>query len=439
MYGSRGGDSAAHSKTFPRPTLSNFDLRAYLDGYKGTTKIRRAMYVAENCHELATEGYLAALDELEAATYNTRLHDEVSKRLEQLGVALPSKVEWRRNADQMALRETSELTKEIDSCKSANLVPACQKAYKKLVELNFKKGNIEEAFRTLQAAREVGSDAEDHNELQISAARIAQSTFRWTQVTTYVQRTRAAVTAQKGAAAWPEGTVVQLQANVGDSKWSDVARGLGELKLSESDASAVFEIGNITQRDLALYAALSALIAMRRKDIKEKFINNLAFGKYFEAMPECLELLKEFHASRYSTMLALLDRVLSFCVLDPVIGPHVAHIKRLIVDNIVILYSTPYVTVSLEAMARELCLASVDTLETILVRLITTKRIVARIDAVSGYLYKYKVDPRDAALAHIEKMYKSFDGHVDLLKAHIMFLEEESRRASGPRSQRARA
>ncbi|KAJ1796586.1 hypothetical protein LPJ59_003657 [Coemansia sp. RSA 2399] len=432
-----GSDSGTQPKVFPPPTLGSFSLHGYLEGYKGAAKVRRGIYVAEHCHELSTESYMAALDELEASTYNTKLHAEVSKRLGQLGVSVVTgSGEWKRSADQMAMRENSELQKEIAEAKSGNLVSVCQRAHKGLADLYAKMGNTEEAFRVLQSAREFSGDATDHVDLQVSAARIAQSTFRWMQVSTFVQRAFTGATAKQGTI-WLEGTVIQMQASFGDSKWHDVAKGLSQLSISESDAPKVFEAGNVTQRDIALYATLSALMTMDRKEIKEKFINNLGFSKFFEAMPECLELLKDFYASKYLAMLALFDQVLSFCVLDPVVGPHVAHIKGVVVDNIVVMYSTPYMSVSLEAMARELHIASVSTLECILVRLITSKRIVARIDAVSGYLCKHRVDPRDATLAHIEKMYKVFDSQVDLMKAHIMFLEEESRRSSSSKTQRA--
>ncbi|KAJ2092181.1 cop9 signalosome complex subunit [Coemansia sp. RSA 986] len=428
--------SSLQTKTYPPPTLASFDLHSYLEGYKGTAKIRRAIYMAEHCPELSTESYLVALDELESTTYNTRLHSEVSKRLAQLGVALPSNSDWKRSADQMAMRENSELQEEIKESKSGNLLPACQRAHKNLAELYAKMGNIEEAFRVLQSVREFCGDATDHGDLQVSAARIAQSNFRWMQVSTFVQRAFTAAAAKQGAM-WIEGTIIQTQASFGDSKWHDVARTLSQLSISEADAPKVFEAGNVTQRDLALYATLSALMTMSRKEIKEKLINNLEFSKYFEEMPECLELLKDFYASKYSKMLVLFDQVLSACALDPVIGPHIALIKGLVVDNIVVLYTTPYMSVRLESMAKELRIASVDTLESIVIRLITNKRIVARIDAVSGYLYKYTLDPRDATLAHIEEMYKAFAGQVDMVKAHIMFLEEESRRPSGSRSQKA--
>ncbi|KAJ2659857.1 hypothetical protein IWW48_003263 [Coemansia sp. RSA 1200] len=425
-------------KLYSKPALASFDLRKYLEGYKGTTKIRRAMYVGEHCTVLAQDSYLIALDELESTTYNAKLHTEVSKRLEQFGVALPDKGEWKKDVEQRSQRENLELKKEIARTRTGNLISECQKAHMDLANLYAKTGSTEEAFRVLQSAREFCGDANSHGELQISAVRISQATFRWMQINTFAQRAISAMTTRHqqsdGTDVWIEGSVIQIQANFGDAKWQDAIKELNKLNIGEVATSEVFGVGNTTAKDFAIYATLSALMALGRKEVREKYINNFGYSKFFEVMPECLELLKGFYNSNYSEMLVLLDSVLSFCVLDPVIGPHVSQIKARVIDNIVVIYATPYMAVSLERMAKDLHIQSADTLESIVAKLITNKRIAARIDVVSGYLYRHKVDPRDATLKHIEKMYKSFDNQVDLVKAHIMFLEEESLRSTGSKA-----
>ncbi|KAI9502503.1 hypothetical protein GGI25_002679 [Coemansia spiralis] len=431
-------EQAIKITVYPKPTLDNFSLSEYLAEYKGMVKAKRAIHMGERCEELAQECYLIALDELEASTYNTRLHGEVCKRLEQLDVALPDKTEWKRGADQKAKREISELHKRITETKSGNLLVACRDAHKELAELYAKMGNTEEALRVLQNGREFCGGAKEHGDLHFCAAEVTQTAFRWLQTSTFVQRAFSSLAAKQGKT-WIHGNVLLVQAGFGDSRWSDVARSLSDLDITESDAAAVFELGTVTAKDLALYATLAALIAFKRNEIKEKLINNLRFGKFFESMPECLALLKDHHNSKYTNMIAGLDKILSFCVLDPVIGPHASKIRSLIIENTVVLYSQPYVSANLETMARALRFDSVSSLEKVLVKLITSKRISARIDNVAGYLFKYKVDPRDEALQSIEKMYKTFNTQVDVMKARIQFLEEESGRGSiGSRSVRGR-
>ncbi|KAJ2036178.1 hypothetical protein H4S03_003825 [Coemansia sp. S3946] len=77
-------------------------------------------------------------------------------------------------------------------------------------------------------------------------------------------------------------------------------------------------------------------------------------------------------------------------------------------------------------MAKALRFGSTSQLEAMLTRLIERNLILGRIDAVSGYLLKYTLDPRDQTLETIERMYTSFSDQADVMLARIHYLEEET-------------
>ncbi|KAJ2770972.1 hypothetical protein IWQ56_001964 [Coemansia nantahalensis] len=148
-------------------------------------------------------------------------------------------------------------------------------------------------------------------------------------------------------------------------------------------------------------------------------------------MPECGLLLQSFYSARYDEALLRLERIRSFCVIDPVVGPQIQALQQRITDNIVVLYTRPFASVRMATMARALCFASEDALEAALVRMIEAGLIDARIDATTGFLVRHTVDPRDSALQRVEKIHAEFSLQADLMALRLQFLEEESIRRPG--------
>ncbi|KAJ2238469.1 cop9 signalosome complex subunit [Coemansia sp. RSA 1722] len=411
---------------YPAPTLEQFDLKQYLDEYSSNAKIKRAIYMAEHCTSLAVECYKIAFAELRSKTLDTKLYEEVWKRLRQLGVDVEKDTEWAEQTRNESSRKCSDLRSEVAKFAQSGQKTDALKTQQELARLLVQMGRGDEAIRAWQDTREYCINIHDQAQLSVEAAKINQSVCRWMQVSSFTQRAVQTLAKSVSEKMQSNIDVLQLQASVGDGRWTAAVGSLRTLKYDNVSSCDMFTSGAVAPQDVALYGALAGLAALKRDSIKTDLINNVEFGKYLDHMPECARLLRCFYASRYSECLERLDKLLSLVALDPVLGPHVGQLRTTIRENIVVLYTQPFVSSNLASMAQALRFDSTADLEELLVKLIERRLISARIDGTSGYLVKYTANPRDTALETIDRMYRSLSLQSDAMLARIQFLEEET-------------
>ncbi|KAJ2275511.1 hypothetical protein EV176_002684 [Coemansia sp. RSA 451] len=429
--GQHFGISLTRTASIPEPSLLAFNLRSYLSEYTGYAKIRRAIYVGERCPTLSIESYSIALEELEEKTYDTTTYKHIARLLEQLTGERRDTEEWERRVSKEVKEQDTEIRGKLERAKKQVSKKDTLQAQWELVRLLQQRGLMDEAVRALQDGRTSCGGMPEQAELYVEAARVSQVMGRWLQVATYIQRTEA-VLPDPDATARAELAVLRAQADFGDCKWSVAVNGLRELSIDT--ASIVFARKTVTPRDIALYGTLAGLAALDRDQVKQQLLDNVQFGQFLDRMPECQALLQSYYDSKYDDALNMLTRILSFCHLDPVIGPHVTTLKQRIRDNIVVLYIQPFVSVRMSSMATALCFGSTAQLEDTLVRMIDSGLIHARIDGTTGFLIKHTVNARDAALSRVETMHRAFAQQAELMTARIQYLEEESARKRGARA-----
>ncbi|KAJ1818754.1 cop9 signalosome complex subunit [Coemansia sp. RSA 2599] len=384
------------------------------------------MYMAEHCTELAVECYRIALDELRSKTLNIRLYEEVWQRLRQLDVDVKKDMQWVEQTRSQSSLIREDLRREVDVAATNSQKKDALKAQQELARQLVRMGHNDEAVRAWQDTRDYCVGVQDQALLSIEAAKINQSNCRWLQVSSFTQRAVQTLAKSVNEKMQSDIDVLQLQASIGDGRWAAAVGSVRTLKYDSLVNSELFVSCAVTPQDIALYGALAGLAALKRDSIKADLINNAEFGKFLDHMPECARLLRCFYASRYSECLGRLDKLLSLAALDPVLGPHVDQLRATIRENIVVLYTQPFVSSSLEGMAQALHFGSTADLEELLVRLIERKLISARIDGTSGYLVKYTANPRDSALETIDRMYRSLSLHSEAMLARIQFFEEET-------------
>ncbi|KAJ2485844.1 hypothetical protein IWW37_005821 [Coemansia sp. RSA 2050] len=423
---SRPGASDEYRGTmFAKPILEQFSLSKYLNEYQGRVKIRRALYLGERCPELSVESYQIALDEIKSSTTDIGLHKRVLKNLEQLSGAAANDEEWVNLARKANNSAFDVLMAELNRARQQHVKKDALRAQEGLAHHKAKLGNVNEALRTLQDARDYCSSVDDQVSLALQSAWISQAMGKWLQVNSYVQRVVSTLSALPPKMA-AEIKVLQIQADFGEGRWSAVVNNVKELSYDDIMLAGIFERGLITPQDIALYGTLAGLAVLQRDSLKQQIIDSAEFGKFLDYIPECLRLLRLFYNSAYSDALLGLDAILSLGMLDPVIAPHTATLRSQFLENVVVLYTQPFVSTSLSAMAKALSFGSASQLEAMLARLIEKNLIQGRIDAVSGYLLKYTLDPRDQTLETIERMYSSFSDQADVMLARIHYLEEET-------------
>ncbi|KAJ2834129.1 hypothetical protein GGI24_000542 [Coemansia furcata] len=420
-----GANDEYHGTMYAQPALEQFSVDKYLNEYQGRVKIRHALFLGERCPELSIASYQIALEEIQSSTTDLKLYSRVLKSLEQLGGVGTSDAQW-INSARSSNNSTSDVLKaELNKARQQHIKKDALRAQEGLAFLRAKMGGMNEALRTLQDARDYCSSIDDQVQLALKSAWISQAMGKWLQVNSYVQRVVSTLSALPPKMA-AEIKVLQIQADFGEGRWSAVVNNVKELAYDDIVSTGVFERGVLTHQDIALYGTLAALASLQRDDLKQQIIDNAEFGKFLDYIPECSRLLRCFYNSAYSDALSKLDDILSLGVLDPVIAPHTATLRSQVVENVVVLYTQPFVSTSLSAMAKALRFDSTSQLEAMLARLIERNLILGRIDAVSGYLLKYTLDPRDQTLETIERMYSSFSDQVDVMLARIHYLEEET-------------
>ncbi|KAJ1718648.1 hypothetical protein LPJ53_006399, partial [Coemansia erecta] len=387
--GGVAGGIQAKNVMYPPPTLEQFNLTDYLNEYTGVVKIRRALYTGERCAKLAIPSYSAALEELRKNTRNVALYEEVIQRLQQLGVNLAKDIEWVNKTRNENVCMRDEFKTNVIKAVAQGQKKESLNAQKELAHKLTSMGLIDEAVRAWQDAREYCVSIEDQAMLSIEVARISQNNGRWMQVANFAQRTAQTLAKSTNTEVKAEIDVLQMQASIGEGRWLPAINSIRALPYDGTANSGLFALGAIAPQDIALYGSLAGLASLSREKVKKDLIDSPAFGKYLDHMPECGRLLRSFYASKYSECLAHLDNVLSLAALDVVLGLHVSKLKAVIRENIVVLYTQPFVSSNLESMAKALRFDSAQALEELLVGLIERKLIHARIDGTSGYLVKY--------------------------------------------------
>ncbi|KAJ2082860.1 hypothetical protein H4R24_001252 [Coemansia sp. RSA 988] len=409
----------------PKPTLEDFSLENYLNGYKGFAKISRAKYIGQHCYDLAEEGYRIARDEVKQNTFDTAAYQELCKILAQYTSSTTElDSDWILNANMKAKNEDAEIYAEFDRAKKRNSKQDSMRALTKHVELLRKMGRMDDAIKKLQDNRDVCPDVRAQGELHIELAHISQLLYRWLQISTFLQRVEPVIT-DPPQPLKAEMAVLRAQASFGDCEWKRTVNGILQLRVDILRDAGIFERGAVTARDIALYGTLSGLAAYNRDEVKSMLLDSMAFRQFLDQIPECQRLLQSFYDSNYGDALTRLDSILSFCKIDPVIGPHVPQLYQQILDNLVVLYTKPFASLSIEKMAKVLS-SDAATMERLLVKMIEKENINARIDGATGFLVKYAVDPRDAALKRTEKLHSMFLLQTKLMKYRIQYLEEES-------------
>lgn len=124
---------------------------------------------------------------------------------------------------------------------------------------------------------------------------------------------------------------------------------------------------------------LCALATYPRTAIKAQVLDNDGFGIYIEQEPYVRELVEAYMASKFSTVLELLDRYQPRHLLDVYLAPHVTNIINLIKNRALVLYFQPFASIRMERMSQAFGW-TVEQLEEAVVGLIQSGEIQARVD-----------------------------------------------------------
>eukprot|EP00731_Ephydatia_muelleri_P021166 Em0013g893a len=146
---------------------------------------------------------------------------------------------------------------------------------------------------------------------------------------------------------------------------------------------------------VAVYGGLCALASFDRQDLHSKVIGSSSFKQFLELEPQLRDVIVQFHQSKYTSCLKILDSMRDNLMLDMYLADHIATLYAQIRSKALIQYFSPYMSVDLHRMAAAFN-TDVTSLENELTPLILDGQISARIDSHAKVIYAREMDQRSA-------------------------------------------
>jgi COP9 signalosome complex subunit 1 len=167
------------------------------------------------------------------------------------------------------------------------------------------RGDLLGAFKSYVRARDYCTTPAHIVAMCLAVVRVAAEMGNFTHVANYVQKAEAV----PEAAALDAVTVAKLKAASGLALLEQKKFKLAARRFTEVPPELGGEYADVlSAQDVALYGGLTALASFDRAELRERVVDNIAFRNYLELLPPLRDLIADFHASRYSTCLAALER-----------------------------------------------------------------------------------------------------------------------------------
>jgi len=173
----------------------------------------------------------------------------------------------------------------------------------------------------------------------------------------------------------------------------------------------------VSPGDIAVYGVLCALATLPRSSIVARLgLTQPGTGKgasttsepppfayFLEQEQYVRELVDAYVASKFKTVLDILDRLSARHSLDIILSPHIQELTQNIRDRAIVLYFQPFASIRLDRMALAFGLPA-DELEKLVVKLIQAGKIKGRVDSQNKILRAKDQDQRTAMFARAEEV-----------------------------------
>eukprot|EP01137_Pigoraptor_chileana_P002979 Opistho-2@42535 len=382
------------SSSLHEVTQPNLDLDTYISNYTGHTKIVRLLFIARHCPSLRLEAYKMAIAEVQK-TSNTTLYLEISQKLQELlhqsgdGETFTADQAWIDSVDKRATQLQEKLDLDIKGYRNKTIKEGIRVGQNDLGDFFYDRGELENALRCYSRARDYCTTAKHIVAMCLNVIKVSVELENWGFVNAYV--TKAEMTPDVSE----DPTIVaRLKCCLGlhtlqEGKYKNAARHFLET---------TFDLGStfsdvIAPQDVAVYGGLCALASYDRGELKRKVIDSQPFKQFLELVPEVREIIHDFYASRYASMLKHMATLKEDLLLDIHLHDHVTALYKDIRNKALVQYCSPFLTVDLRSMADAFG-TSVAGLEKELSVLIMDSLIPARIDSHNKILHARQVDQR---------------------------------------------
>jgi len=151
----------------------------------------------------------------------------------------------------------------------------------------------------------------------------------------------------------------------------------------------------ISEKDIGMYACLTALAEFGRDELRRLILENGDFKFFLDLVPEMQQVISDFYNNKYNTSLATLDRLRPELEIDFYLHKHVQRLYDKIRAKAIIQYFSPFSSVDITLMSQSFN-TTPEELEKELASMIVADAIQARIDSQNKVLIAKQVDQRSA-------------------------------------------
>ncbi|KAF8915348.1 G protein pathway suppressor 1 [Mucidula mucida] len=425
-----------HQLIVPVDDAHPFDLEGYVANYSGRTVVDRLIHIIPLCPSIAVDAYQLAVQhvhqsrdpsqfQLLATTYeHVASNPEFS--LPPLSELPSLNGKW---ADEVAAKNHAEKVKLENELKTYNnnmIKESIRMAHRDLGDFYRSVGDYSTSLKHYTKSREYCTTSQHVLDMCLSVLELLIEQRNYGHIPTYVFKADAALDAAVSAAAQananPSGPTPMVSVGKKSSPERDRVRSKLDLASSlsalgqsgyEKASYALLRLGPtkdlgdwvgkiISPGDIAIYGTLCAMASLSRSAFKAQVIDNPSFGVYIEQEPYLRELIEAYMASKFQTVLEILQRFSTRHYIDVHLTSHVTHLMEKIKNRAVVLYFQPFSSIRLDRMSQAFGW-TVNEVEMQVVTLIQSGNIQGRVDSQNKILQVKKVDHRTDLFARAMK------------------------------------
>jgi COP9 signalosome complex subunit 1 len=384
---------------------ATLDLDAYAARYEGRGRVQRLRFVAWRSPTLQLDALRLAIDAAKAGKDTTIYKELVAHAGGRLGGAYALDEEWVAATDQAASRELERLRRELDEHRQQTNMEVIRAGHNDLGDFFFARGKLSNARGEFITMRDYCKHSNHHMSMCMKVILVCIEAGEFHNVENYVHM----------AENTPDATKLPLQlvkmrfcaglALIIRGRYLDAANRFlsTSIDMSEDKAPAIQALLNdvFSIEDIATYAGLCALATLSRSALLSRVLGNAEFCALLELVPDIREMITDFCSTRYTSCLALLEKLRPDLLLDPFLGrdEHVNNLYSRIRSKSLVQYVAPFESVDLTRMA-EVFSTDLTLLMGELYELIEGGQIKARIDSENKSLHRKNLDLRRSALAN---------------------------------------
>lgn len=357
---------------------TTLDIVKYSSRYNGYTKIQRLLLIAEKCSNNKLQALRQLLSDLKCGS-NYSLYSTISDK-----IGSDSSVDggWVEATKRTFNAKLEALESDLTKAKSAIGKESMRAKYCDLASLHYERGNLNEALKYLMRAKEYCSLPKQLTDVWLDIVVTSIDLNSFPQAVSYIEKAESCL---QGSPDKLTQAKIQLASGL-------VQLRLGHFKdvpglLSEVDPCVRGHSGALASaEDVATYATITAVAVLTRREVR-RLLDHSNFRQFFEHCMHVRVFAQDYLSGNFDACFKFLNDYKAQFLLDIHLSSSIEELHRLITDQIVLQYLTPYSVVDLVKMSRRLNLNQVE-LEKLISALVSSRKLSGKIDSLENSFHR---------------------------------------------------